>query len=639
MYAKLSPRLPGYHRAIADCIWRAQSHLLSLQDVKEGFWWAELEANVTLTAEYIMLHTILGTDKTRPISKAARYLLDHQTENGSWELYYGDGGDLSTSVEAYLALKLAGQDLESGEMKRARRFILAHGGITRARVFTKIHLALFGAYDWRGTPALPACFMFVPSWFPGNIYDMASWARSSTVPFIIVLDKKPIFRKDLGVNVDELYVEGRENADHSLPHDGTALSRFFIMFDSFAKLCESAGVLPFRERAVRAAEEWIIARQEDSGDWAGIVPAMLNSMLALHCLGYSSEHPVMRRGLAAMDRFGLDEGTSFHIQPCVSPIWDTALAAIALGDSGVPPNSRSLRQAGEWLLSKQVLKYGDWSIKNRKGKPGGWAFEFFNDNYPDVDDTAAVVCALHRIETQHPEAKREAIRAGIEWTLSMQSKNGGWGAFDVDNSTELLNKIPYGDLKAMIDPPTADLTGRVLEMLGRTRYPAERNVVDRAIQFLQKEQEPEGCWYGRWGVNYLYGTSIVLGGLAYIGRDMNEPWIRKATDWIRSVQNPDGGWGEGCESYKHPHLKGKGVSTPSQTGWTLVGLMDAGDYDSDSVNRGIQYLIDKQNRNGSWPEPQFTGTGFPGHFFINYHLYRNSFPLTALGRYFARHTK
>jgi squalene-hopene/tetraprenyl-beta-curcumene cyclase len=639
MYAKLSPRLPDHYRAVADCIWRAQSHLLSLQDPKEGFWWAELEANVTLTAEYIMLHTILGTDKTRPIPKAARYLLDHQTENGAWELYYADGGDLSTSVEAYLALKLAGQDPESREMRRARRFILERGGVSKTRVFTKIHLALFGAYDWRGTPALPACFMFVPSWFPGNIYDMASWARSSTVPFIIVLDKKPIFRKELGIDVDELYVEGRENAGLTLPHDGTALSRFFSAFDSFAKRCESAGLLPLREQAIRAAERWIIARQEDSGDWAGIIPAMLNSMLALHCLGYSPAHPVMRRGLEAMDRFGLDEGTSFHIQPCVSPIWDTALATIALGDSGLPANSRSLRQVGEWLLSKQVMKYGDWCIKNREGKPGGWAFEFFNDNYPDVDDTAAVVCALHRIETQDPEAKREAIRAGIEWTLSMQSKNGGWGAFDVDNSRELLNKIPYGDLKAMIDPPTADLTGRVLEMLGRTHYLVDHKVVDKAIQFLRSEQEPEGCWYGRWGVNYLYGTSIVLGGLAYIGRDMNEPWIRKATDWIRSVQNPDGGWGESCETYKNPQLKGKGISTPSQTGWTLVGLMDSGDYDSDSVNRGIEYLIAKQNRNGSWPEPQFTGTGFPGHFFINYHLYRNSFPLTALGRYFAHHSK
>jgi len=524
-------------------------------------------------------------------------------------------------------------------MKRARRFVLERGGITKTRVFTKIHLALFGAYDWEGTPSLPACFMFVPSWFPGNIYDMASWARSSTVPFIIVLDKKPIFRKDLGINLDELYLEGRKNAVLTLPHDGTALSRFFAAFDSFANLCDSAGMLPFRNQAIRAAERWIIDRQEDSGDWAGIIPAMLNSMLALYCLGYSPEHPVMRRGLAAMDRFGLDEGTSFHIQPCVSPIWDTALASIALADSGLPPNSRPLRQAAEFLLSKQVMRYGDWSIKNRKGKPGGWAFEFFNDNYPDVDDTAAVVCALQRIETQNPEGKREALRAGIEWTLSMQSRNGGWGAFDVDNSTDLLNKIPYGDLKAMIDPPTADLTGRVLEMLGRTRYPVNHGVVDRAIRFLQKEQEPEGCWYGRWGVNYLYGTSIVLGGLAYIGCDMSEPWIRKATDWLRSVQNTDGGWGETCESYKHPELKGKGVSTPSQTGWTLVGLMDTGDYDSDSVKRGIQYLVERQNRNGSWPEPQFTGTGFPGHFFINYHLYRNSFPLTALGRYFAHHSK
>jgi squalene-hopene/tetraprenyl-beta-curcumene cyclase len=638
MHAKLTPYLPDKLRAVSDSVSRAQSFMLSLQDQEEGYWWAELEANVTLTAEYIMLHRILGTDKTRPISRAARYILDHQTANGSWELYWGDGGELSTSVEAYFALKLAGLSANDPALKRARHFILERGGVTRSRIFTKIHLALFGAYDWSGTPTLPAWFMLLPNWFPLNIYEMASWARSSTVPLIIVLDKKPIFQIAPEVNVDELYVEGRHNARLALPDDGSFLSRFFIGLDSFFKLCERGGLVPLRERAIKKAERWIIEHQEPTGDWAGIIPAMLNSMLALHLLGYSNDHPIMRRGLEAMDRFGLDEGASFHIQPCVSPIWDTALAITALIDSGISPDSEAVTKAASWLLAKQVInKYGDWAIKNKRGRPGGWAFEFYNDNYPDVDDTAAVVCALSRVKLRDEAYKREAMRAAIEWVISMQSKSGGWGAFDVDNTKDILNRIPYGDLKAMIDPPTADLTGRVLEMLGRTRYPADEAVVRRAIRFLREQQEPEGCWYGRWGVNYLYGTSIVLGGLRYIGEDMNQPWIKKAVQWVRSVQNSDGGWGEGCETYSDPSLKGRGASTPSQTAWALMGLMCAGDYDSQSVRRGIEFLLERQNQDGSWSEPQFTGTGFPRHFFINYHLYRNIFPLTALGRYLAYH--
>jgi squalene-hopene/tetraprenyl-beta-curcumene cyclase len=638
MQAQISPYLTDHLRAVADSVRRGQANLLSLQDAGEGYWWAELEANVTITAEYIMLHHILGTDRERPIAKAARYILDRQMPDGSWELYWGGGGDLSTTVEAYCALKLAGYSAEAPEMARARGFILSRGGVSRTRVFTKIHLALFGCYDWSGTPTLPAWFVLLPPWSPISIYEMASWARSSTVPFIIVLDKRPVFRSVNGFSLDELYVEGGKDKAHlALPDDGSLLSQFFIGLDSFFKLCDSAGLVPFRQRAIRAAERWIIERQEPSGDWAGIIPGMLNSMLALHCLGYSNDHPIMRRGLEAMDRFGMDEGASFHIQPCVSPTWDTALAIIGLIDSGMAADAKPVRRAAEWLMSRQVFKYGDWAIKNRAGKPGGWAFEFYNDNYPDVDTSGAVICALDRACTGDENEKRHAIRAGIEWVVSMQSKNGGWGAFDVDNNLELLNKIPYGDLKAMIDPPTADLTGRVLEMLGRTGYPVTSSVVTRAIRFLRDTQENDGSWYGRWGVNYLYGTHLVLGGLYHIGQDMNEPWIRKAADWIRSVQNADGGWGEDCITYTGPSRRGDGPSTPSQTAWALLGLMDSGDYESESMIRGFDYLTAHQSPDGSWPEQQFTGTGFPGHFFINYHLYRNVFPLTALGRYFERH--
>jgi len=635
---------------MADAIRRAQNYLFEQQQ-PDGYWWAELEANVTLTAEYVMLHRILGTDRggtdrggtdrERQIQKAARYLLRQQTANGSWELYYGDGGELSTTIEAYFALRLAGLGAEAEPLGRARDFILARGGLTRARVFTKLHLALFGAYDWRGIPTLPPWFMLLPAWFPLNIYEMASWARSSTVPLLIVCDRKPIY--DLGVSADELYAEGgRGRAELGLRNtEGTAAGAFFIAADLALKLAEGAGLVPFRGRAVEAAERWVIERQDAPGDWAGIIPAMLNSLLAFHALGYSRHHPYVRRGIEAIDRFGIEEAGLFHLQPCLSPTWDTALAVTALLDSGVAPDDPRLKRAGEWLLTRQIFRYGDWAVKNRRGKPAGWAFEFANDHYPDVDDTAAVVMALLGVRLGNEEAKREACRAAARWVMSMQCRAGGWAAFDVDNTQELFNRMPYGDLKAMIDPPTADLTGRVLEMLGHfERELGESHYrgaeVGRAIDFLLALQEPDGAWWGRWGVNYIYGTYLALVGLRSIGHDMSRAECARGVAWLRGAQNGDGGWGETCASYTHPELRGEGPSTPSQTAWALLGLMAAGDDTSAALRRGVEFLLARQSPDGSWPEPEFTGTGFPGHFYINYHQYRNQFPLSALGRYFRR---
>jgi squalene-hopene/tetraprenyl-beta-curcumene cyclase len=641
---------PILNERLADAIERGQGYLLAQQS-PEGYWWAELEANVTLTAEYVMLHRILGQSggagRERQINKAARYLLRQQTASGAWELYYGDGGELSTTIEAYFALKLAGIGADEEPLRRARAFILARGGLSRARVFTKLHLALFGAYDWVGIPTLPAWFMLLPAWFPLNIYEMSSWARSSTVPLLIVCDRKPVY--DLGVDADELFAEGsRERADIRLKNtEGTTAGAFFIAADKLLKLAESAGVVPFRQRAIEAAERWIIERQDAPGDWAGIIPAMLNSLLAFHALGYSVHHPYVKRGLEAIDRFGIEEAEYFHLQPCLSPTWDTALALTALLDCGMPPDHPRLKQAGEWLLSKQIFRYGDWAIKNRKGKPAGWAFEFYNDYYPDVDDTAAVVMALLGVRLDeraaaaagwNEEDKREACRAAAAWVLTMQCRAGGWAAFDVDNTQELFNRMPYGDLKAMIDPPTADLTGRVLEMLGHVeRKLGERHHTDaqaqRARAFLLGLQERDGAWWGRWGVNYIYGTYLALVGLEAIGYDLRRAEVRRAVEWLCGAQNADGGWGETCESYLKPELRGRGASTPSQTAWALIGLMAAGEGDSAAVRRGIEFLLERQNADGSWPEPEFTGTGFPGHFYINYHQYRNQFPLTALGRY------
>jgi squalene-hopene/tetraprenyl-beta-curcumene cyclase len=618
--------------AVATTIEKAQNYLLSKQ-YSEGYWWAELEANVTLTAEYVMLHTILGTAANRPFHKIERYLLKRQCKHGGWELFWGDGGELSTTVEAYFALKLLGVSPDRPEMKAAKDFILARGGVTKTRIFTKLHLALFGAYDWAGIPTLPPWIMLLPEWSPFTIYEMASWARSSTVPLLLVCDKKPVWTAPNG-NVDELYVGGRQNADLSLPSGDTAIGKAFIYLDKILKFCEKAGFVPGRVRALEVAERWVIEHQEASGDWAGIIPAMLNSLLGLFTVGYSPNNPIMVKGLKSIDDFGIETDDEFHIQPCVSPVWDTALTAIALCDSGLPANHPALVKAGEWLISKLILRSGDWAIKNKTGKPGGWAFEFYNDYYPDVDDTAVVIMALEKMQLPDEAKKREVMDLATRWVLSMQCKKGGWAAFDVDNDLDLLNQIPYGDLKAMIDPNTSDLTGRVLEMLGRTRYKTDPSVINKAINFLKSEQEPEGCWFGRWGVNYIYGTSIVLSGLVAIGIDNREAYLMRATQWFNSIQNEDGGWGETCNSYIDRKLMGQGNSTPSQTAWALLGLIAGGEGRSECARRGIEYLVSKQNPDGSWPEEEFTGTGFPGHFYINYHFYRNHFPLTALGRYF-----
>ncbi len=639
---------------LTDSIRRAQEFLLAEQNLA-GYWWAELEANVTLTAECVMLHRILidsdprnrtsnGKDREAQIQQMARYLLREQRSHGGWELFYGDGGDLSTTIEAYFALKLAGHREDELLMEQARRFILERGGLMKARVFTKLHLALFGAYPWRGIPTLPPWFMFLPAWFPLNIYTMASWARSSTVPLLVVIDKRPVY--DLGIRADELFVD----RDVALKNnDGTPIGAFFLAADRVLKTLDRLGIVPRRQAGIEAAERWVIERQDTPGDWAGIVPAMLNSILMFHALGYSTKHPYVKRGLDALDRFCIEEGVLegselpqyLRLQPCISPTWDTALGLTALLDSGVAPTDGRVKPAGDWLLTQQIFRYGDWAIFNRKGKPAGWAFEFYNDYYPDVDDTAAVIMALLALKLDDDDYKLEACRAATQWVITMQCRDGGWAAFDIDNTQDLWNQMPYGDLKAMIDPPTADLTGRVLEMLGHWQTRGEKlyedRDVQRAIEFLLRLQEPDGSWWGRWGVNYIYGTYLALVGLRvispFIGFDMNRDEIKRAAAWLRGVQNSDGGWGETCESYKRPELRGKGPSTPSQTAWALIGLMAAGDYGSEVVKRGVEYLLAKQNVDGSWPEAEFTGTGFPGHFYINYHQYRNQFPLTALGRY------
>jgi squalene-hopene/tetraprenyl-beta-curcumene cyclase len=649
--------LNGSLTKLEDVIAKSQNYLLSIQ-YPEGYWWAELESNVTITSEVVLLHKIWGTDRTRPLQKVETYLRSQQRDHGGWELFYGDGGELSTSVEAYMALRLLGVPATDPALQKARQFILKRGGISKTRIFTKMHLALIDCYDWRGLPSIPPWIMLFPENFPFTIYEMSSWARGSTVPLLIVFDQKPVYPVNPAITLDELYAEGRENVRFELPRQGN-WTDIFVTLDDLFKLAEHLKLTPFREEGLKAAERWVLERQEDTGDWGGIIPAMLNSLLALRSLGYDSADPIVERGLKAVDNFCLETADQYWTQPCISPVWDTALVMRSLVDSGLSPDHPALQRGGNWLIDKQILDYGDWAVKNRQGKPGAWAFEFDNRFYPDVDDTAVVVMALHAVKLENERLKQGAIARAVNWIATMQCTPGGWAAFDLNNNQDWLNLIPYGDLKAMIDPNTADVTARVLEMAGKlrgqdTEHGVQRSdtspssllsplAIERALAYLRHEQEPEGCWFGRWGVNYIYGTSGVLSALSLIAPQSHRQEIERGAAWLVSCQNADGGWGETCFSYNDPTLKGKGDSTASQTAWALIGLLAAGDatgqYAMETIERGVRYLIETQRADGTWNEDYFTGTGFPCHFYLRYHLYYQHFPLTALGRYRALNSR
>jgi squalene-hopene/tetraprenyl-beta-curcumene cyclase len=605
------------------------------EQLPDGYWWAELESNVTITAEYIMLFHFLGmVDKQRE-RKMAHYILSKQTTEGAWSIWFGGPGDLSTTIEAYFSLKLAGYAAGDPVMVKARDFILSKGGILKSRVFTKVFLALFGEFSWLGVPSMPIELMMLPEWAYFNIYELSSWSRATIIPLSVVMSENPVRKLPPRARVQELYVRPPRPSDYSFSRQDGLVSwkNFFIGVDHMLKIYESSPIRPLKNKSIALAEQWILEHQESSGDWGGIQPAMLNSILALHCLGYANDHPAVVSGLEALANFCIEDDDSLVLQSCVSPVWDTALVMVAMQEAGVPVDHPALVKSAQWLLDCEVRSKGDWKIKSPDLEPGGWAFEFLNDWYPDVDDSGFVMLALKDIKVRDKKQKDQAIKRGIAWCLGMQSANGGWGAFDKDNTKHLLNKIPFADLEALIDPPTADLTGRMLELLGVFNYTQNHPAVARALEFIKAEQEPEGPWWGRWGVNYIYGTWSVLGGLEAIGEDMAQPYIRRTVNWLMSKQNLDGGWGEVCESYDDRSLMGCGPSTPSQTSWALLSLFAAGEVHSKAASRGVEYLVATQKTDGAWDEDAFTGTGFPKFFMIKYHIYRNCFPLTALGRY------
>lgn len=617
---------------VSEAIRKTQSYYLGQQH-KDGFWWYELESNVTITSEYLMLFHFMGLKDEERDRKMARHILRYQRPDGTWSIHYGGKGDLSTTIEAYFALKLAGFSADEEPLRRARAFILEKGGVEVSRVFTRIFLALFGEFDWKAIPSIPVEINLLPLWFPVNIYNFSSWARSTLVPLSIVLAFKPVRPPHETARIRELY----RNPSKIPPLTGKELPLlswkwFFVVLDRAIKVMECLPVRPFKKKAMKNTERWILEHQEKSGDWGGIQPAMVNSILALVALGYDMSYEPIRRGLEALERFTIETDDELALQACISPIWDTALTSLALLYSGMERAHPAVVKACRWLASKQIFEKGDWSIKMPELETGGWAFEFENDWYPDVDDTSVVLMLLKGY-LDKKIITRENLESGLRWMLGMQGKDGGWGAFDVDNNMMILNQLPFGDLEAMIDPSSPDLTGRVLECLGLLGHELSDDKVRRAINFLKKTQEEDGSWWSRWGVNYINGTWSVLMGLRSIGEDMTMPYIRKAVGWLKGIQHPDGGWGECCESYEDPAMKCYGESTPSQTAWAILALIAAGEETCEQVIRGINYLLKRQNTDGTWDEEVFTGTGFPKYFMIRYHNYRNCFPLMALGKF------
>ena len=619
---------------LSDSVGRARDWLLADQ-AEDGYWWGELEANVSITAEYLLLTHHLGIGDPARWEKIARYLRHHQQPEGYWAQWWGGPGELSTSIEAYFALKLAGEDPSAPHMVRARDWILAQGGIVNARVFTKLWLALFDQFDWEQLPAMPPWVTLLPHWFPVNLYEFASWARATIVGITVVFALRPTTTVPAGAGVSELWRHPDERHRFAVkaPRNPLSWPGLFYAIDKGLRFLERHHVRPLQGRALKKAERWLLDRQEADGSWGGIQPPWIYAVLALRALGYPLDHPVIQKALAGFESFTREEDGMLWTEPCLSPVWDTGLAAIALLDAGLPGDHPALLRAGEWLLREQVLAGGDWQVKNPDTAPGGWAFEFENDVYPDVDDSAVVLMALHEIALPDGEAKRRAVNLGLRWTLSMECEDGGWAAFDVDNDKHPLTKIPFADFGEILDPPTADVTAHELELLGRLGYTAEYPPAQRGLRFLYGLQEADGSWWGRWGVNYIYGVGAALPALAALGEPLDTPQVRRAVMWLRAHQQPDGGWGEGCESYADPSQRGAGPSTASQTAWALMALIAVGEAEAEATTRGVQYLIERQRADGSWDEPQFTGTGFPTDFMINYHLYRHYFPLMALGRY------
>lgn len=631
----------------------------------EGYWVGRLQTNASMEAEWLLAYHILGIASDPKRDGVIRSLISTQRADGSWEVYHGsEHGDLNATVEAYAALRVHGYSADHQAIQAARNFILAGGGVAKTRVFTKIWLAMCGEWPWSGTPTIPPEIIDFPLWFPFNLYNFASWARATIVPLTLISARRPVVPFPAEARLDELFPQGRDKISTSLPwpSSGPLMAKFLWLADrALSFYTTHVAYKPFRESAKTKCIEWILRRQEADGCWAGIQPPWIYALMALHFEGYALDHPVLANGWRAFDApWAVEEPEGIFLQACTSPVWDTVLTQLAYLDCGLGLANPEFDASLHWILGQQITADGDWKVKSPELKGGGWAFEYENDAYPDIDDTAVAMINLARITPQDPELKERverALKRATDWVLGMRCQNGAWGAFDKDNDEELVSLIPFCDFGEVLDPPSVDVTAHVVEALGYQGLDMDHPIVLAAVNYLRQEQEADGSWFGRWGVNHIYGTGAVIPALKKVGENMQADYILRACDWLLDHQNTDGGWGETCASYMDVTLRGRGESTASQTAWALLALLAQGGHAyRHGIEQGIRFLLETQTQDGSWKEEAYTGTGFPGYgggartdlkkkgstlpqgqelsrgFMLRYHMYRHYFPLMALGR-------
>lgn len=654
-------------QAQVDSTLRASLDWLERAQTEEGYWRGVVRTNSTIEAEWLLAFHMMGT---RPgiTDGVIRTLFNRQRDDGSWDIYPGaPEGDINSTVEAYAALRAMGYSPDQPALKRAREWILAHGGLAKVRVFTRYWLAMIGVWPWEDTPNLPPEVIRFPLWFPFNIYNFAQWARATLIPLAVVAARRPVWPLPDGSRLDELFPEGIENFDFAIPAKSSSifsLERFFQFFDGVLHRAQEKKLIPFRENSIKLCLEWMLRHQDGDGAWGGIQPPWIYGLIALKNEGYGLDHPVVARGLNALsEHWSYERDGSTHLQATESPVWDTLFSLLAMCEAGETVAGNAVMHKGmEWMLGKQILVPGDWSLKAPDLQPGGWAFERANTKYPDLDDTALALLVLAKARHGGGDLKpamERAIQRGVSWVLGMQCKNGGWGAFDKDNDKTLISKIPFCNFGEALDPPSVDVTAHIVEALGELGYTTENPALARALKFILDEQEAEGSWFGRWGVNHIYGVGAVLPALRALKQDMQAQHVQLAARWVVDKQNADGGWGEHCASYMDAAYRGAGESTPSQTAWALMALLSVGDASLlPSIRSGIDYLARTLTPDGSWEEELYTATGFPGYgvgeriplddpelheklqqgpelsrgFMLGYEMYSHYFPMLALAR-------
>ncbi len=626
------PVRPPLHDRLTEAMETTSRWLLDQQH-DDGYWVGELEGDTILESEYVLLLAYLGRLNDPVCAKACRYIREKQLPEGGWAIYPGGPFEVSASVKAYFALKLLGAATDDPVLSRARAAILGAGGAQASNSFTRFYLALLGQLDYDDCPSVPPELVLLPSWLNFSLAAMSAWTRTIVVPLSIISAFKPVHPLAPEQGVAELFRADLPRKLSRRTRQPISWANLFLVVDRLLKWSDRLLPESWRRPGIRAAHRWMLDHCENSDGLGAIFPPMVSTVIAFGCLGYERDSALVQWALRQLDDLMIEERGTVRLQPCLSPVWDTAITTIALADAQLPGYHPALLGAVRWLLEKEVRRAGDWEVRKKGVEPTGWHFQFHNERYPDLDDTAMVLLALQRTALSVAPEVQAATRRGVDWLLAMQNRDGGWAAYDVDIDNEVLTKVPFADHNAMLDPSCADITARVLELMGTLGYRAEHPAAAAALAYLWRTQEPQGCWYGRWGVNYIYGTWQVLQGLWALGYPMDHPALVKAANWLESVQQPDGGWGETCKSYDDPGLMGLGEPTASQTAWAVLGLVAAGRAGSENVRRGIEFLLRSRRSDGTWDEEGFTGTGFPRVFYLKYHLYRINFPLMAMARY------